>query len=128
MTVPFWTVVVASLLPIFTAFLGGYYRGKQFGEFDNKYPRLQAAGMTGIGARVLAAQQNSWEALAIFAPAVIISHLAGVTGQAASIACLVFIAARLLYIAAYIGNWDKLRSLVFIVGLGASLSLYIMAA
>lgn len=33
---------------------------------DNKEPRIQALQLTGVGARAMAAQANSWETLAVF--------------------------------------------------------------
>jgi uncharacterized MAPEG superfamily protein len=128
MTFPLWSLLIASLFPIVTAWVCGYFRNKQFGVVDNKHPRDQYARLTGAGARAVAAQQNAWEALAIYAPAVLVTHFLGVTGENVTIACAVFIVARALYLVAYLANKDILRSLLFIIGLGASISLYIMAA
>ena len=128
MTTAFWCVLIACLLPIICAWLCGYFRHKQFGKIDNKHPRAQYTALEGPGARAYAAQQNAWEALPIFASAVIIAHLAGVAESSAATAALIFVAARVLHAVFYIANIDSLRSLCFIVGLGSSLSLFIMAA
>ncbi|MFT6592409.1 MAG: putative MAPEG superfamily protein [Zhongshania sp.] len=111
-----------------TAWVCGYFRGKQFGNVDNKHPRAQYAQLEGAGARAYAAQQNAWEALPVFTAAVVIAHLAGVDPAKSAIAAEVFITARILYPIFYIANKDMLRSLVFIVGLGACIALFVMAA
>ena len=128
MTVAFWCVFIACLLPIVTAWACAYFRVKQFGKIDNKHPRAQYAQLEGAGARAYAAQQNAWEALPVFTAAVLVAHLAGVDPSKSAIAAEVFIVARILYPVFYIANKDALRSLAFIVGLGACIALFIMAA
>ena len=54
------------LIPYVMAFISGYFRKKQFGKVDNQNPREQYAKLEGVGARAVAAQQNSWEALGIY--------------------------------------------------------------
>ena len=55
MTVPFWCLFAAALIPILLAFAGGYFKAQQFGSVDNNNPRAQSAQLTGTGARALAA-------------------------------------------------------------------------
>jgi len=128
MTIPFWCLFVAVLMPIILSWVGGYYRHRQLGSVDNKHPRQQAAQLEGAGARAYAAQQNAWEAAIVFVPAVLVAHLAGADGQQATLAALLFIAARVLHAVFYIANLDALRSLSFLVGLGASIWLFVQAA
>lgn len=128
MTVPLWCLVVAALLPMPLAFTGAYFRGKQFGTIDNKNPRAQSARLEGIGARAVAAQQNAWEALALFTVAVLVSHLAGADSTKAAIAALLFIAARIVHALCYLSDKDALRSLAFMVGLGSCIWLFVLAA
>jgi|LSQX01.2.fsa_nt_gb uncharacterized MAPEG superfamily protein len=127
MTIPFWCLLIAALIPILLAWVGGYYRHRQLGSVDNKHPRQQALLLEGAGARVMAAQQNAWEALIIFTGAVLVAHVSGAVGSQASTAALIFIAARILHAGFYIANLDALRSLSFLVGLGCSIWLYAMA-
>ena len=128
MTVPFWCLLVAALMPIVLAWVGGYFRKKQLGVVDNKQPRSQYSQLQGPGARAIAAQQNAWEALAIFTAAVLVAHLAGADAARAALAAEIFIVARVLHAVFYIANQDMLRSLAFMVGLGCSIWLFIMAA
>lgn len=127
MTTPFWCLFIVALLPIALSWVGGYHRNKQFGQVDNKQPRLQAARLEGAGARAYAAQQNAWEALLLFTGAVLVAHLAGATGSQAAIAAVLFVVARVLHAVFYLANLDILRSLVWLVGLGCVIWLYLMA-
>lgn len=128
MTTPFWCLFVAALIPYVLSTLGGYLRVRQFGTLDNKHPRQQQAQLTGVGARVHAAQQNAWEALPVFASAVLVAHVTGADPVASAHAALLFVAARVLHPILYAANIDTLRSLVFLVGLGSCVWLFVLAA
>jgi uncharacterized MAPEG superfamily protein len=128
MTTPFWCLLVTCLIPFFIAPIGGYFRGKQFGTMDNKNPRIQAAGLTGAGARAQAAQANAWEALPVFSAAVLVAHLAGADAGSSATAALVFVAARVGHAGFYLADIDKARSGIFLVGLGCCIWLFVLAA
>lgn len=128
MTTPFWCLLAACLIPYFIAPIGGYFRAKQFGSVDNKNPRIQAAGLVGVGSRAQAAQANAWEALPVFASAVLVAHLAGADPGASSTAALVFIAARLGHAGFYLADVDKARSAIFLLGVGCCVWLFVLAA
>lgn len=127
MTTPQWCLAIATFLPIVLAMVGGTLRKRQFGELDNKYPRQQQARLEGAAARALAAQQNAWEALAMFVPAVLVAHLNGATTGQASTAALLFVAARILHGIFYLANIDLLRSLSWMVALGSVIWLFVLA-
>lgn len=128
MTTPFTCLLIAVLIPYVLSTIGGYLRVKQFGSLDNKNPRAQAAQLEGVGARVAAAQANAWEALPVFASAVFVAHLSGVTPVAATTPSIVFVLARIVHPIVYAANLDILRSLVFLVGLASCLWLFGLAA
>lgn len=128
MTTPFRCLSILLLLPYVLAGLGSYYRIRQFGVQDNQHPRARAAGLEGLGARVWAAQQNGWEAVAVFAPAAIVAHVAWADPGASARAALVVTGARLLYPACYIADLTILRSLIFAVGPGCCVRLFVLAA
>jgi len=71
-------LLIAVLTPYVLAGIGGYHKGKQLGKVDNNNPRAQAAQLTGAGARAVAAQQNAWEALAVFTASLAAAFFAGV--------------------------------------------------
>ena len=128
MTTPFWCLLIAILLPIILAAVGGYHRGKQFGTSDNNNPRAQAEKLEGTGARVYAAQANAWEALMMFTPAVLVAHVAGVPPTEATPWAIAFVVARALHAIFYIRDLAPLRSASFIAGLVCVIALFVKAA
>ncbi len=128
MTTPFWCLFATVLIPYFVAPLGAYFRTREFGIIETKNPRKQQAEATGIGARAGAAQSNAWEALPVFASAVIVAHLANADAGTAAVLSMVFVSMRILHAIFYITDLDKLRSLVFLVGFACCVGLFISAA
>ncbi len=128
MTIPFWCLLIATILPLTTSWVGSYYRQKQFGTVDNKNPRAQNAQLTGAGARAVAAQQNAWEALAVFTAALLVSQHLGADPEKAATAAMAFIVARVLHAVFYIADKDILRSLAFMVSYGCCIWLFLMAS
>ncbi len=128
MTTPFWCLFVVVLLPYVLAGVGGYFRGKEFGDADNKNPRAQAARLEGTGARAYAAQANAWEATAVFTAAVFTAHLAGVPEASAAPWTIAFVVARVLHPTFYILDQDKLRSVAFLAGFVCVIALFVKAA
>ena len=121
------SLLILCILPLSCAWIAGYHRQKQLGSIDNKEPRIQALQLTGAGARAMAAQANSWEALAVFSAAILAVFISGVALQSVATLAMAFVALRIVYIPMYIGNQDKLRSLVFIVGFGICIYLFYLA-
>ena len=122
------SLLIAVMLPIVCSWISGYFRYQQFGKgFDNKLPRLQAAKLTGAGARAVAAQGNSWEALALFSAAVLAVLVSGIPMAEIANLALAFAALRIIYIALYLANKDALRSLVFLGGFGICMYLFYLA-
>lgn len=75
------------------------------------------------------AQLNGFEVTPAFAAAVIIAHLAGGAEQATLDALAVaFVLSRVLFTLCYIADWAILRSLVWGVGMGIIVSLFVVAA
>ena len=116
---PLWCLVVVACLPLVLALSTIYFRLKQFGNWDNDNPRKQYGGRTGVGWRGWAAQQNAWEALALFTAVVMTSHIAGADPDQSAIAAIVYLCTRVVHPFLYIMNLYTLRTLTFTVGLGA---------
>lgn len=123
-----WCLVITTFLPLALAGVGGVFRKREFGVLDNHLPRVQQQQMTGVGARMLGAQQNAWEAVMLFTPVVMITQFAGVDPVKAGITGIVFVVARLLHGLFYFADMDKLRSLSFIVGMVCLVRLVVLAA
>jgi uncharacterized MAPEG superfamily protein len=128
MTTPLWCLAIVAFIPYLLALLAIPYRIKQFGDWDNNNPRAQYASMEGAGWRVWAAQQNAWEALALFSVAVVVAHLAGADAEKSALAALLFVATRVLHPVLYIANLATLRSLVVVIGLFSCIYMFILAA
>ena len=124
MTIAYWTVLVAALMPI--AFAGLAKAGGA--GFDNRQPRVWLAQLDGWRQRAHAAQQNSHEAIAPFAAAVIIAHQLDAPQAAVDGLAVAFIVLRVLYGALYIADRDVLRSLVWLAGLACIVALFVVAA
>ncbi len=121
------SLLILCILPLSCAWIAGYHRQKQLGSVDNKEPRIQSLKLTGAGARAVAAQANSWEALAMFSAAILAVFISGIALQGIATLAMVFVALRIVYIPLYIGNQDKLRSLAFIAGFGICVYLFYTA-
>ncbi len=128
MTVPFWCLVIVCFLPYVWGFVSIPERQKQLGRIDNKDPRGQQAQLTGRGARAMAAHKNAFEAIAVFAPAVIVAHIAGADPVWSSRLAQIFVSARLLHGIFYLQNLDLARSSVFGIALACDAGLFVLAA
>lgn len=92
------------------------------GRYDNNHPRAQQVGLTGWGARALAAHQNHFEAFPLFAAGVLVAERVS-SSPAISLLAVLFVIARVAYTALYIANIGTLRSVVWGVGYLSSLAL-----
>lgn len=97
----------------------------KLGGYDNKHPRAQQSQLTGLGARALAAHKNCFEALTYFVPAVVTVIALGAIDETAKWLAVVFVFSRVVYLAMYWANADKLRSMFWLIGIGCALTLLI---
>lgn len=128
MTLAYWCVLIAICLPYLAT---GYakFTGGGFGPRQNHDPRTFLATLEGARRRAASAQLNGFEVTPAFAAAVIIAHLAGGAEQATLDALAVaFVLSRVLFTLCYIADWAILRSLVWGVGMGLIVSLFVVAA
>ncbi len=91
------------------------------GGYDNNHPREQQKKLKGYGARALAAHQNSFEALLIFAVAVLSALVTNTNSWLTNYLAITFVISRILYHAFYLMNLSTLRSLIWFVGFGSSM-------
>lgn len=128
MTVPLWCLLIGIAIPYLLAGVGGYFRGRDPAGFDNRNPREQAKGLTGAGARAYAAQQNAWEALAVFTAAVLTAHALGADpGMSANLA-MAWVVFRTAHAVCYLADLATLRSLMFMGGMAAAIWLFVLGA
>lgn len=131
MIIAFWCVLIAGVLPLVCSYLAKLMPKEPEGpaaRYDNRDPRAWLAQQTGRRARANAAQANSWEAFPFFAAGVVIAVLQHVPAATIDRLAIVFIAARVAYIGSYVANLAPVRSLVWAIGFGASVALYLVAA
>ena len=128
MTTAFWCLLAVILIPYVLAGVGGYFRTRQFGTVDTKYPRLQAAKAEGILARAIGAQDNAWEAVPVFASAVFVAHLTAADPGRVGTLALAYVAARIGHAVCYLENWAIPRSLIFLVSLGLAIGIFVQGA
>lgn len=121
LTVAYWAVLVAALLPIACAGLakwGAFGRPRRSGGYDNHNPRAWLAQQSSWRARANAAQANSFEALPFFMGAVIIAHQLGAHQTRLDLLAFIFVVLRLLYIIMmYVADLATARSLTWVLAL-----------
>lgn len=124
MTIAYWCVLVAALLPYvwITVAKGG-------ARFDNRDPRGWLARQDDPRRlRANAAHLNAFEAFAPFAAGVLMAQLAGVDPGRIDLLAMAFVALRVLHGVCYLGNAHLLRSVVWFAGFACVLALMAQAA
>ena len=116
-------ILISGLLPIVCAGLAKW----GFKDYNNREPRTWLAAQEGWRARANAAQQNSFEIFPLFVAAVIFAVLAGSDASIISPLCWFFVAMRIIYIYFYLADKALLRTLVWILGQGVILRLFLFA-
>ncbi|RQO56335.1 hypothetical protein DBR47_17545 [Paucibacter sp. KBW04] len=130
MTIAYYSIIVACLLPIVCAGLAksrGFGRSRREGGYDNHDPRAWLAQQSGWQARANAAQANSFEALPLFIAGVLVAHQLKAPQATVDALALGFLAARAVYIWLYVADKPSLRSLVWFIALGCSVALFFSA-
>ncbi len=125
MHIAYWCVFFAGLMPICWQGIAKVTIRK---SYENSRPRESLAQTQGVAQRASWAHDNSWEAFAPFAAAVIIAFQAGGPTKWINTLALIFIAARILYGLCYIFDKHVLRSSVWAVGFFSVAGLYLLAA
>ena len=122
MKIGYLCLMITCLLPILATGIA------KFGDrsYDNRQPRDWLARQTGYRARANAAQANSWEALIVFGLALLSAYQRGASASMIDTLSMVFLAARLAYLGAYLANIHLLRSLLWMVGMAVSIALFLI--
>ena len=126
LTLAYWAVLVAALLPIVCAGIakwGAFGQSPRDGGYDNHDPRAWLAHQSGWRIRANAAQANSFEALPFFMGAVIIAHQSGALQSRLDLLAWGFVALRLAYIALYVADKANARSLIWGTALAANIAI-----
>lgn len=125
MTIAFWCVFVAGILPYVATLIAKSGRR----NFDNRDPRTWLAQQEGFRKRANAAQLNGFEAFPFFAAAVIVAHITTNGGAPlVDTLAIVFVVLRVLFLAFYLANLSRLRSLTWFAAHGVAGAIFIVAA
>ncbi len=124
MTTAYWCVLAAALMPYVAVSIA-----KSGGErFDNSNPRLWLERQQGFRARANAAQANSFEAFPFFAAAVIVAHLTQAPQDRIDALAVMFVVARAAFIVFYVSDWHWARSIVWTIGVVATITIFVSGA
>ncbi len=124
MTTAYLTIVVSMFIPIACA---GYAKITNKG-YNNRTPREFLNGLTGAGQRANYAQQNFYETFPAFAVGVVVAHQLQADQTLIDAWAMTYVAARVIYAAAYIADRHILRSLAWTVALVSIISLYFIGS
>jgi uncharacterized MAPEG superfamily protein len=122
MTILIWCLFSAALLPYLAKVPVASAMNKLDG-YDNNHPRSQQAKLTGYGARALAAHQNAFESLIIFAPAVLLAVATNTITQSIELLAITHVIARIFYNLLYLFNIGILRSIVWSIATVSSFTI-----
>ena len=120
MTIAFWCVFVAALMPYVPFFL---VKG-----LDPDNTRAGVKVLSGRSARAHAAHLNAFEAFPPFAAAVVISHLSLGDNRTTNGLALAFLVARAAHIAFYLADRQPPRSAAFGLGVTIVIVMFLHAA
>lgn len=126
LSIAIYAMLAASVLPLLTTYLA-----KLFGRFqlkDNVNPRAFQRELTGVAARLNAAQENSYETLPIFLAAVLTAQYMVVPQPEINILAWAYVGLRVLYAAAYAFNFAALRSIIWAASFFCPLYLFYISA
>ena len=113
LTLAYWCVLVAALLPYISAYIA---KAGAFDLKDNKAPREWGSRQAGWRARANSAQANGFEGLPFFIGAVVIAHQLGAMQATLDILAIAYVVLRVIYIGVYIWGISTLRSAVWALG------------
>ena len=86
---------------------------------------MRTDGGGAAACRANAAQHNAFEAFPFFAAAVVLGLFMSMDQSVLDRYCLVFVAARVLYLVTYLANWASLRTLCWVVAYASCLAIYV---
>ena len=127
MTVAYWCVLLAALLPYACSYLAksaGLGKPRSQGGFDNDQPRAWLARQAGWAARADAAQANSFEVLPFFFAAVIVAHQLGAPQTRLDILAVLFVTLRVIYVLMYVADLAMVRSAIWAAAFLANVAIF----
>jgi uncharacterized MAPEG superfamily protein len=124
MTFAYLSIVIALIMPIVLA--GISKKGSEI-SVNNNDPRDHIRHLKEKAKYAYGAEQNCYESFPPFAIAVLVAHLTGGTQLTIDILAGLYIVSRLMYIVFYIQGKGTLRSVTYMIGLIATISLFFVS-
>ncbi len=121
----YWCLLIGGLLPYLAVGVAKFSPGS---GYDNARPRQTEAAMTGFRARAIGAHHNSFEALPLFAAAVLIAGQLGYAGARLDHLAMGWVALRLAYLVAYVLGWAVIRSILFTAAMAVVIAIFALPA
>lgn len=90
-------------------------------------PRDTPVSLTGVAGRLQRAMNNHCEALVLFAIACVVISLSGQSGSFTTGCAWIYLAARIAYVPAYALGLSPWRSVIWMIGFGATTAMLIAA-
>ncbi len=123
MTLAYWCVFAAILLPVVFTFIAKF-AGKGYLPKDNLAPRDFLAKLEGFRKRANWVQLNTHESIPGFMAAVIISHQIQGDQSMIDLLAVSYIVLRVIYGVLYMANAGVLRTIVWSLGVTCILGLF----
>ena len=115
-----WALCLMGAVVMVSIVLTGAGRAKaDFTMADLQAPRAMFERLPAFGQRAVWAQENSWEALTLGAPAMLLCLISGVSSPTAIAAAWIWPGIRFVCLFAYVGNVPPLRGLCWATGVTA---------
>ena len=114
-----WAVVLAAVQLVLYAVPANVQLGADY----TAGPRDERRALSGVAGRLERAYYNHLEGLAFFTPAVMLVVFGFTSTPETEAAAAVYLSARILYVPAYVSGIPYLRSAIWAVGFGATLSM-----
>jgi uncharacterized MAPEG superfamily protein len=121
MPIAAWCLLIVAFMPVVTVGIAKWGAG-----YDNHEPRLWMQSLEGYRRRAYAAHTNCYEALSVFLTAMFVAVWTDGSHELIDTLAVIFVVARIAYIAAYLGDKPAARSLVwsaaYVAAIGIALS------
>jgi uncharacterized MAPEG superfamily protein len=127
MTPELTALALAVLLQVVQIGLYSHVARKQVGTRTALLPRDEPVVLTGLAGRAQRAMNNHFEGLLLFAIAVMLVTLSGQASGFTAAMGWIYLAARALYVPAYLFGWVPWRSLVWTAGFFATTAMVLAA-
>ncbi|MCB1335238.1 MAG: MAPEG family protein [Roseivivax sp.] len=121
MTPELTLLVLAALWQALTIGIYAHLARRQVGTRYALGARDEGRSLTGVPARAQRAMNNGFEALLLFAIAILVTVFADRGDAVSVLAGVVFLGARILYVPAYLLGLSPWRTVVWAAGFGATI-------